>query len=190
MPSVSDVVGPASDDDLQLVRPSYPDMTPNPASRSGATVADVVPQDTTPPDMLGTSWPSLSALGHRLALGTRDVVEGASALPTAAADVLTWPGRAIQRAAGVPTEAPSTLLRSGLDATGLPTPQTPGEQLTSTAVQGGAAMLPFMGAGAIPSLAARVPALTAPTVRAAVTMPLSGWDPLESTCRHASLSIL
>lgn len=174
MPSVSDVVGPASDDDLQLVRPSYPDMTPNPAARSGATVADVVPQDTTPPDMLGTSWPSLAALGRRLALGTRDVVEGASALPAAALDVVTWPGRAIQRAAGIPTTAPSTLLQQGLNAAGLPTPQTPGEQLTSTAVQGGAAMLPFMGAGAIPGLATRVPALTAPTARAAVTMPLSG----------------
>ena len=39
MPSVSDIVGPASDDDLQLQWPDYPDMTPNPAARSGATVA-------------------------------------------------------------------------------------------------------------------------------------------------------
>jgi hypothetical protein len=86
-------------------------------------------------------------------LGTRATVEGLSSLPIMALDVGTWPGRAIQRAAGIPTDAPSTLRDKALDAAGLPTPQTPTEQNVSTAVGGAASALPALLTGGAPTVA-------------------------------------
>lgn len=110
--------------------------------------------DAQPTSFLDRAWSSLAEIPHALALGTRDVAEGAASLPTAALDVATWPGRAIQRAAGIPTTAPSTMLQQGLDAAGLPTPQTPGERARSSFIQGAAATLPAMAVTAPASLAA------------------------------------
>jgi hypothetical protein len=98
------------------------------------------------------------AVGRGLGLGVRDVVEGASALPGMALDAVTWPGRALVRAAGGEATAPSDMITKGMDAAGLPQPETPGEQVRSAAVRGGAAALPFMGAGA----ALGMPAYLAP----------------------------
>src|SRR5215467_10321688 len=42
----------------------------------------------------GSLW---GAAARGLGLGTRDVIEGVSALPTAALDVATWPARVAQR---------------------------------------------------------------------------------------------
>jgi hypothetical protein len=87
----------------------------------------------------------------------RDVIEGASALPGMALDAVTWPGRAVVRALGGEATAPSDMITKGMDAAGLPQPETPGEQIRSAAVRGGAAALPTMGAGA----ALGIPALVA-----------------------------
>ena len=107
-------------------------------------------------EVLGTSSPQGGAppvpgpsIARGLGLGVRDVLQGAASLPAAALDLVTWPGRAIQRAAGIPTTAPSDLVTSGLNAAGLPQPQTPGEQTRSTFSQGAAAGLPTMGLGAV-----------------------------------------
>ena len=110
------------------------------------------------PSILNSSW---SQIGHTLwdagergvGLGTRAVAEGLSSPFTGAADVVTWPMRAIQRGLGIPTDAPSTIVQRGVDATGLPTPQTPGEKATSTIVGGAAAALPSLAMGGAPTVA-------------------------------------
>ena len=85
-------------------------------------------------------------------LGTRATVEGVSGLPAMAADAVTWPMRATQRALGIPTTAPSDIVTHGLDAAGLPKPETPSEQLTSATVGGVASVLPTVAAGVTPAL--------------------------------------
>src|SRR5262245_62849951 len=42
-------------------------------------------------------------VGHKIGVGTRDVAEGLTGLPGQLLDLATWPGRAIQRAVGIPT---------------------------------------------------------------------------------------
>ena len=121
--------------------------------------------DPAPPSILGSSWSQAGkqlwdAGTHGALLGTRAVAEGLGGLPAGAADVVTWPMRALQRAVGVPTTAPSTLLQQGLDATGLPIPQTPTEQNTSTLVRGGAGALPALVMGGAPTVANAVRLLT------------------------------
>lgn len=119
----------------------FPDGTAD--SVIDQTVAGHVQASAPPPD---------PSIGRGLGLGTRDVLTGVSSLPSALLDLATWPGRAIQRAAGIPTTAPSDLVQSGIDALGLPQPQTPIEKGISTFNQGAASLLPTMGAGAIPAL--------------------------------------
>jgi hypothetical protein len=116
------------------------------------------------PSILNSSW---SQIGKRLwdegsrgaLLGTRAVAEGLSSPLTGAADIATWPMRAIQRGIGIPTSAPSTMAQQAIDATGLPAPQTPGERATSTFVSGAASALPSLAMGGAPTLlnAARIP---------------------------------
>lgn len=100
------------------------------------------------------------AVARGAGLGVRDVIEGATALPGMALDAVTWPFRAGLRAAGVPVTAPSDLKTAALDATGLPKPETPGEELRSAAVRGGTAALSTAGVGAIPAVARTAPVLT------------------------------
>ena len=95
-----------------------------------------------------------------LGLGTRDVIEGATALPGMALDAATWPARALIRQFGGTVTAPSGLIRTGVDATGLPQPETPTEKAISGIVQPVAGTLTGVGAGRALSTAA------APTVRA------------------------
>ncbi len=110
------------------------------------------------PGILDSSW---SVAGKQLwdagtrgvGLGTRAVTEGLSSPLTGAADVVTWPMRAIQRGLGIPTDAPSTIAQRAIDATGLPTPQTPAERNTSTIVSGAAAALPSLAMGGAPTVA-------------------------------------
>ena len=114
--------------------------------------------------------PGLLAAGARgLGLGTRAVIEGAAALPGMALDAVTWPGRAIQRAVGIPTTAPSDLVAGGLDATGLPQPQTGGEQLSSAAIRGGASAMSTLGLGAAVGAPAAVMAAPVSQVVGGVT---------------------
>ena len=82
------------------------------------------------------------------------------ALPSMAVDALTWPGRAAIRALGGQVTAPSDMVTAALDATGLPQPETPSEQLRSAAVRGGASALSTAGVGAIPSVVRAAPTLT------------------------------
>lgn len=95
-----------------------------------------------------------------LGLGVRDVLEGAAAFPGMALDAVTYPGRALNRALGIPTDAPSTMIESGINATGLPQAETPGEQLRSAAVRGGASTLSTMGIASLPGVAASFPGVT------------------------------
>jgi len=96
-------------------------------------------------------------VAHSLGVGTRDVIEGATALPGMALDAATWPFRAFQRAIGLPTTAPSDLVNRGLTATGLPEPENDAERLRSAAIRGGSAALTTAGVGSVPSVAAAVP---------------------------------
>jgi hypothetical protein len=124
-----------------------------------------------PPGILDSSW---SVAGKQLwdkgsrgvGLGTRDVVEGGTTPVTGVLDLATWPMRALQRAFGVPTTAPSDLVTKSLDAAGLPTPQTPTEQNISTFNRGTASVLPSIVVGGMPTVAARVPAVAQPFVAA------------------------
>lgn len=123
----------------------------------------------TPPSILNSGWlvagKQLWDAGSRgFGLGVRDVLAGASAPLTGALDLATWPGRALSRAAGLPTTAPSDLASKVIDATNLPTPQTPTEKNISTFNQGAAATLPSLVVGGVPALAARVPSVAAPLV--------------------------
>jgi hypothetical protein len=110
------------------------------------------------PSILNNSW---SQAGKQLwdegtrgaLLGARATAQGLSSLPAAAADVVTWPVRAAQRAVGIPTTAPSDLVTKGLDAAGLPTPQTPTEKNVSTVVGGTASALPGLVMGGAPTVA-------------------------------------
>jgi len=122
-----------------------------------------------PPSILNSGWrvagQQLWDAGARgVGLGVRDVLAGASAPLTGLADLVTWPTRVAQRAAGIPTTAPSDLAAKVIDATNLPTPQTPTEKNISTFNQGAAATLPSLVVGGVPALAARVPTVAAPLV--------------------------
>lgn len=84
----------------------------------------------------------------------RDVVEGLASFPSAAADAISGPGVAFQRAM-MPREvqqsrAPtiSDLATRGADAMGLARPQTDEERMTSAVVQGVVGAIPTMGVGA------------------------------------------
>jgi len=105
--------------------------------------------------------PTVAEAGARgLGLGVRDVLEGAAALPGMALDAVTWPGRAINRAIGVPTTAPSDIIQGGINATGLPQSETPREQLISAANRAGASAITTAGVGAVPGVAAQFPTVT------------------------------
>lgn len=120
------------------------------------------------PTLMNQSWSKFGSDlwdsgGRGLGLGTREVAEGATGLPTAIADVMTWPARTALRAFGAKVTAPSDIVQKGLDLTGLPNPQTDAEKLRAEAVRGGAAMLTPMGLGAaFPRLAAEAPAVFSP----------------------------
>ncbi len=104
--------------------------------------------------------PTVAQAGARgLGLGVRDVVEGATALPGMALDALTYPGRALNRLLNIPTTAPSDLIHAGVDATGLPQPETTGERMSSAAIRGAASTIPTMGLGAVPAAARAAPAV-------------------------------
>jgi hypothetical protein len=114
-------------------------------------------------DNAGSVWGDQA---HKLGVGTRDVIEGASSPVTGVLDLATWPGRVLSRAAGLPTTAPSDLVTKTLDAAGLPQPATPTEQNISTFNRGAAATLPSLALGGAPSAAAMVPRVVRPFVAA------------------------
>ena len=90
-----------------------------------------------------------STVARRLGIGTRDVIEGVTALPTMALDALTYPGRLLNRALGIQTTAPSDLVQKGLDATGLPKPETESERQASSVIQPVAGTLTGVGTGGV-----------------------------------------
>ena len=108
----------------------------------------------------GTVW---GEAGHNLGLGTRAVAEGTTSLPAMLLDAATYPGRWLQRQLGISTTAPSDLVRKGLDATGLPTAQTPEEQRNAEIIRGGASMIGPMGLGTVaPKVTAALPSIVRP----------------------------
>lgn len=159
---------PETDRSRQQIAPS-PANPYTPETPGGRSIMDTsykqVPSDT----RAGSVWDT--AL-HGLGLGTREVVEGLTSLPTAALDVATYPGRLINRALGIQTTAPSDLVKSGLDWTGLPNPTTPEDQQRAEAIRGASAMLGPIGIGAVPALASRVPAVLGPLVATPATQSL------------------
>ena len=177
-----DTPSPSADDSFPPAPPDAVLVTPSIAEQQRAHAAAQPPTDATdanfppdpnaaPPSIMNSGWAvagkQLWDAGSRgVALGTRDVIQGASSPLTGLADLATWPMRAAQRALGVPTTAPSDLVKQGLDAAGLPTPVTPTEKNISTFNQGAAATLPSLVVGGVPALAARVPAVAAPYVAA------------------------
>ena len=152
-----------------VAAPSIAEQQRQPAEQSApASSGDNLPlAPAQPPGILDSSWSVAgkqlwSCCSRGVGLGTRDVVEGGTSPVTGALDLATWPMRALQRAFGVPTTAPSDLVTKSLDAAGLPTPQTPTEQNISTFNRGAAATLPSIALGGFPSVAARVPAVAQP----------------------------
>jgi hypothetical protein len=144
-----------------LARPSIAEQQRLHAEQNPAPVSsdDSLPlTPTQQPGILDSSWSVagkrlFDAGAHGVGLGTRATISGLTSLPATALDAVTWPGRAIQRAIGVPTTAPSDLIQKGLDAAGLPTPQTPTEQNVSTVVGGAASTLPTLALGGAPTVA-------------------------------------
>ena len=100
---------------------------------------------------------NLDAFGRGTGLGTRDVVEGTTGPFTQVLDAATWPFRAGLRALGVPVTAPSDIVSKGLDAAGLPQPETPREVIQSGIQRGVAGAIPTLGAGAALGGASAVP---------------------------------
>jgi hypothetical protein len=92
----------------------------------------------------GSVW---GHIAHNVGVGTRNVIEGVTSLPTTLLDAATWPGRAGLRAAGVPVIAPSDIVNKGLDITGLPTAQTDEERRNAEIIHGAASMLTPLGIG-------------------------------------------
>ena len=140
---------PASDDSLPLAAPAAPSLLNSSWSVAGKQLYD--------------------AGARGVGLGTRDVATGGTSLPIAIADVATWPVRALQRAVGIPTDAPSTLRDKLLDAAGLPTPETPTEKNISTFNQGASAALAGGGLGTVTGA---IP--MAPTIANATRLLLQG----------------
>ena len=151
-------------DDLPMLPPGSVEARPSIPALQAAHAEQQPPGDDSlpladapPPSLMNSSW---SVIGKRLldagergiGLGTRATTEGLAALPGMAADVATWPMRVGQRAIGIPTTAPSDLINRGIDATGLPKPETPSEQNVSTVVRGGAAAIPSLAMGGAPTV--------------------------------------
>src|SRR5215471_13298380 len=164
----------------------HPPQTPKPSSSGG----DMIPQppggDPEIKPILDTSFKKVGStatgpssywedVGHKIGVGTRDVAEGLTGLPGQLLDLATWPGRAIQRAVGVPTAAPSTIIERTLDASGLPKPATPEEQRNAEAIRAATAMITPMGFATLaPKLAAAVPAVVRPFVASPAPPTLPG----------------
>jgi hypothetical protein len=138
---------PASPPSIAEQRRAHAAANPPAPTPTGQDDYPLQPAPKTP--LMDQSWSQLGKTlwdeGSRgVGLGTRAVTTGLASLPIAAADVATWPGRLINRSLGIPTTAPSDLVDRGLTAAGLPQPQTPTEQNTSTVVGGMASALPAL----------------------------------------------
>lgn len=130
------VLAPAPEDDPLLMRVLAPRDAP-PAA--------------TPPAEEG-------GFGRSLGLGARNVAEGVLGLGAPLYDLAALPQNALN--AGVKavsgkdmglgtTRTGSQWLEAGLDAVGLPKPQSRGEQMASRVISGMAGVIPTMGAGAL-----------------------------------------
>lgn len=104
-------------------------VSPAPKARDAIRLLDEKPRDAASLKLLPSS-PEGAA--RAFALGTRDVVEGAMALPMMVGD-------AVNSVLGIKPVSP--LLDRGLDALGLPKAQTPQERLTSDIARAGAGVL-------------------------------------------------
>lgn len=147
---------------IDNVMKSYAATSPQKADASPApTAPDMSAQSEFPTyaaPVSGDAAPDNAA--HSFGVGVRNVAEGlAGSLPGQAVDALTWPGRAVLRAAGAHVTAPSDMVSEGLTEAGVPEAETPGEKLRGSAISGAASMLPTMGLGSIAALAEKSPAL-------------------------------
>jgi hypothetical protein len=85
-----------------------------------------------------------------LGLGARATAEGLAALPTAVADVAAYPFRKLTEAVtGETIPTYSETLNRGIDATGLPTPQSGAEKAISAVTRGVASVPAGLGAGGL-----------------------------------------
>jgi len=133
---------------------------PVPGSEAEATPADAQPP--TPGfegNIVVPGAATATGFGRGVGLGTRDVIEGTAAPAGMVLDAATWVPRVIQRAAGVPTHAPTTLLSQGLTAIGLPEPETDTERLSSGIIRGASGALAGSAAGLLPGMTANAPYL-------------------------------
>lgn len=159
---------------------SVPTPLPEQQRHSKAQAFTPDPQDWTggpsqPPPSIMDGSDARDAFLRGTGLGTRDVVEGGTSPFTGVLDLLTWPGRAAIRAFGGTAIAPSDMVTKALDASGLPTPETPTEKAISTGVRGGTAALTTGGVGTIPSVARVAPGLAFnPTVQNAIRTLVQG----------------
>jgi hypothetical protein len=170
-------IGAAPPEDAPDVAPSMKEIQRRAAVAAGVdpALAAIGPAPPEPKSPLHTNYdkvPTLTTpgrIGRDLGLGTRDAVEGIAGLPAMVLDAAGWPGRALIHLGGGTVTAPSTALEEGLDAVGLPKPQTEGEKARSVIARGGASMIGPMAVGAVPRAAAALPALLRPFVASAPT---------------------
>jgi hypothetical protein len=134
---------------------------PPPASDAPQTVPDTpwaafgrAPNPDTQGEQQTTAQLPSETPARELGVGTRDVLQGLTEIPGMALNALTWPGRALLRAGGVPVTAPSDLVQSAIDATGLPKAETPGEKLRSSIIQPAASSLTTIVPGSVAANAA------------------------------------
>lgn len=128
---------------------SAPPVTPS------STYSPLHPDQPDQGSLLNDSWWDVGK--RRFGLGLRDVAEGVGSLVGGVGDVLTYPGRALGHAIGYEPPPgsdyyvrPSEQIKSWIDSTGLPKPETSSEKTTSTVTQGAAGNLPF-GAASLPA---------------------------------------
>ena len=151
---------------------------PVPGSEAEATPADAQPP--TPGfegNIVVPGAATATGFGRGVGLGTRDVIEGAAALPGMALDAGTYltGGRALGGwISGKPVPAPTELLSQGLTAAGLPEAETPGERLSSGVIRGASGALAGAGAGFIPYVAANAPILANALTTSIPTQVVSG----------------
>jgi hypothetical protein len=123
---------------------------------------------------LTTSYEKVPTSTSRgIALGTRDMINAATGLPVAVADVATFLPRMGIRAAGGTATAPSDMWQATLDRI-LPRSETEGEKLRSAINEAAGAMVGPQIVGAIPRMAGSLPTIMRPMLAPApATLPLA-----------------
>jgi hypothetical protein len=146
--------------DATPTAPSIAEQRRQHAADNPPPADDSLPMQAPPPkpSILNSNWSQIGKTlwdeGSRWAgLGTRAAMEGLSSVGTGPADIAMLPSRLVESAFNIPSRAPSAMNQQAINATGLPTPQTPTERNVSTFVAGAAPAVASLGMSGAPTIA-------------------------------------